>query len=583
MVIRDYNRGLDPAARRSVVLLGLLSSVGLFLVRTGIDEAWPGFDSPALLTALYTLLTAVPIMCALLLEQAHDRLPLIAGVGAALVLTPLAVHTGHSTVPGLETGNGTTYFHYGLAVALACFIATPYLQARRRAPTPLHYPALYEYAWGNALSLAIAHVFTCAAWLILVLWQALFALIGIKWFSALFQQPAFIYWATGLFAGIGLMLGRTQAGAVRTLLNICLTLGRGLFPLAAAVCLLFLAALAFNHLQPLWTTHYAGSLLLALVFTAVALFNSVYQDGEPAQTYPPPLQWLSAACLAVLPVFTGIAAYGLALRVQEHGWTEERLRATMVTAFATLYALGYAISSLRARGGLPAIGQTNAIIALAGVMAMLLTQSPLLDFRRIAVHSQVAHALAPGGDPTQLDLHYLRFGAGRAGNDALLALRNDPRVAGDSRFIADVDAMLLRTNPYDFNEIHAPVTASAFTVLPAGTAVPYDLIQAINRQENEIGRCAAHPGQCLLVQADLLTSGEPTWILIPFAAAWNSPVYVQEAMGWRIKGRLRSDGRTPQDLPAAFGNQPFRTQPSPWKDLVLGDGTRFHVIEQAAP
>jgi hypothetical protein len=582
-VNRDYSVGLEAGARGIVLILGLLSSLGLFLIREGIKADWPAFHSPALLTALYTLLIAVPVVYALLLEQVHDRLPPLVAAIAIVVLMPLAVHTGRAVMPELKNSNGTIYFHYGVAVSLACFIAVPYLQATRRAPTVLHYPALYEYAWGNALTLAIAAVFTSASWLILFLWQALFALIGIKFFTDLFSQPAFGYPATGVFVSIGLMLGRTQAGTVRTLLNICLTLGRGLFPLVAVASLLFLAALAFNHLEPLWHTRHASSLLLTLVLAAVALFNAVYQDGEPAQTYPRPLQWLSAACLAVLPIFVGIAAYGLGLRVRQHGWTEERLWGTLITVFAGLYALGYAISALRTRSGLPAVDKVNSLIALALITALILTQSPILDFRRVAVQSQVAHAFAPGGDPSKLDLHYLRFDAGRAGNDVLRALRSDPRVAGNAPFVASVDDMLQRTNSYNPEESHRPITASVFTVVPTGATVPDGLVQALGKAAPAIGSCAAHPGECLLMQTDLANSGAPIWIVVTAPNLWYMPIYVQDASGWQMKGLLQSDGKKSDDLRALLRNGKFSTQPSAWKNLVLSDGTRFYVVERTAP
>lgn len=574
----------DAAARFAIVCVALITSVGLFMVRQGIDSGWPGFDSPVYLTVAYTLLTAVPLLIALLLWKAGDRTPWIGGFAYLLLLTPLALHTGRAIVPGISYGSAGIYFHFYAVLAITTFVLVPFVQARRAGPSIFHYPALFEYAWNNALSLLVAGAFTLAGWMILALWQELFALIGILFFRELFEKAAFAYPACGLFAGIGIVLGRTQTGAVRTILNICLTLGRALFPLAASVTLLFLGALAFNSLEPLWRTRHAAGLLLILVFAVVSLINAVYQDGTQAPAYKAPLRWLANATLLTLPLFVGIAAYALWLRVVQHGWTEQRLWACLITVVAALHAASYAAAVVRRRESwLALIGPANSRIALILVAVLLATQSTLLDFRDVAVNSQVARALAPGADLAKLDLNYMRFEAGKPGNDALQRLKSNPRLAANTDFLANIERVLGQTNQYQPPAPPKPaITAASFTVIPEGAVVPPGLLQALTNPppvefwlRQGLSSCGEKPGKCLLMQLDLSQDGGAYWVEVNDCGPCKLPVFGEDAAGWTYRGTLEARKVDAAKLITDLRNHRFSTQASPWKDLVVGDGVRY--------
>src|SRR5690554_6393797 len=67
---------------------------------------------------------------------------------------------------------------FGVSIAIGLFVSLPWLQCRLahghwQAP----YPCLFEHAWQNALTLALAALFTGICWLVLALWGALFALV----------------------------------------------------------------------------------------------------------------------------------------------------------------------------------------------------------------------------------------------------------------------------------------------------------------------------------------------------------------------------------------------------------------------
>src|SRR4030095_10448084 len=68
------------------------------------------------------------------------------------------------------------------------------------------YVALFTQAWNNKLVLIEAAGFTGLFWLLLLLWQQLFVMLGLRFFRELFREPLFIYPVTSLVFGGALHL-----------------------------------------------------------------------------------------------------------------------------------------------------------------------------------------------------------------------------------------------------------------------------------------------------------------------------------------------------------------------------------------
>lgn len=117
----------------------------------------------------------------------------------------------------------------------------------------------------------------------------LFALVKVRLFADTFTAPAFVYMATGLMAGLGVLLARGQPRPLRLMLQLVLTLYRLLLPLLALVVVLFVAFLPFTGVQPLWETRKAAPLLMGVLLCLLVFVNAVYQDGS-RQAAPTPLR-----------------------------------------------------------------------------------------------------------------------------------------------------------------------------------------------------------------------------------------------------------------------------------------------------
>lgn len=118
---------------------------------------------------------------------------------------------------------------------------------------------------------------------------------------------------------------------------------------------------------------------------------------------------------------TALCAYAIHLRVQQYGWSADRVWAALAVAVTGFFAAGYAMAAWRRSGAWMADAATVNIAGLPATAALLLaTLTPLLDAERIATASQVDRLLSGTAEPQRFDFAYLRFRSGRAGNDALL-------------------------------------------------------------------------------------------------------------------------------------------------------------------
>lgn len=583
---------MPPAVPRALILvLALIQSLLLLLFHEGQKAGWAAFQAPQNLSLMYTLALASPAMLMLLIRELRDAFSWLSAAGLSLVLLPLALHSGAA-----NTAYDSPIFNaYTLSLTLALFILAAFLQ-NRRDRQGLHYPGLFHHAWDNALTVAATAVFVGAGWLILWLAAGLFRVIGVNLVMNLIERSSFAYPITGLMVGLGIAVSRTQPGALRASLRLCFALCRLLLPCLAVLALAFALTLPFTGLDPLWHTGRAAALLLALLFALVTLTNAVAQDlTQPAEVSRWMRLLLSAGLLS-LPMFALLASYALHLRVAQYGWTVERCYAALVCVIAVVHAFGYAMAALR-RGPvwLGGLARNNIIAAGLLVALLLLAQSPLLDFRAITAHALLQKALADPAKFDRRDLQVLRWGLGPEGIAALRTLKADPRVQADSLTVQHI-AELLEQDPSMAHAYYpSPLVAAHFQVLPAGAAIPDDLLALLNAPTAGVSpatgvgslwvlrQCAdsgaISPPPCVLVRVDLDADGTDEWVAGNRQFGGNSwPFFRRDASGWRHAGELQwVNGEHSSTIPTA----PVRVRPSPWQDLELG-GQRLRVVEESA-
>lgn len=521
----DHHPPLPLASRSTIVLIALLQGLMLYAVQEAADS-WP-FNDVGSRYRWYTWVLTVPTAVALTLVQLRDRrLWLHAGIGSAVVLA-LASWIGWN-LGGSATGlrDDGLLWPFSWSMAVAVFVVLPWWQFRlQHGHWRASYHALFERAWQNGLTLALAVAFTGLTWLLLWLWGALFQLVDVRFFSELFRTSAFIALATGSLFGFGVLIGRTQHRAMQVTRQVLFAVCRGLLPLLSFIAVLFVLSLPFTGLEALWRTRSAATLLLTVSLLLVAMVNAVYQHDGEAAPYPVLLRRLVDASLLALPVYAALALYAMGLRIAQYGWTLERFWGALAVILVCGYAVGYALAVLRSRGRwLQPLETVNRWMCWTVLGMALLANSPVLDGTRISIASQVARLKAGTGAPTidNDDAMALRFNLGRRGVDALRELQQDPRFSGDARAASVISQALARGNWWDSESragelddgIRDMAVLQRHVSRVAGQPEPEaGWWQALLARELDATGCL-HPGQkCVALRRDLDADGVDDMLL----------------------------------------------------------------------
>jgi len=392
--------------RAVAVGLALIQGIVLWWLTASVRaKSWPATD-PGMLAALLAPAVLVPPLVYLQLGLARLRTVAFVSLAAGLVLAALGWHYGAQVVGAVSPmgdtsgprgpGFGQSAFPFALAVCVLCFHALPFLQSalvtRRLWPA---YPKLFEFAWRNALQIALAVVFCAVLWALLALWMKLFSMIGSDFFRHLFTDPRVAFPLTTVAFATAIALSGSVERLQQALRQQLLALSRWLAVLAMLILVLFSIALLLRSPELFGAGQRAVSaawLLWLLVF-CVYLLNAAYQDGSQASPYPRPIGIALRVATPLLVVVAALALYALGVRIDAYGLTVSRAWAVLVAALALVYAVGYTIAAWRRGAWMASMGTVNVIAALLLIAALTLMLTPALSPYRLAADSQVARIL----------------------------------------------------------------------------------------------------------------------------------------------------------------------------------------------
>ena len=390
-----------------MLALSLAQGLALFFLWRALDDGtWPS-RTPMAAFPLWTVALAWPTLLLMSLETDH-RARVFQSVSAfCAVLALLAVYMGRQASPADEFPVGSLVGIYLATMLLACFKALMYVQ-RWAGRTPAGYDALFTLSWRNFLVAAHAAALTGGVYVVLHLWGRLFSAIGVGFFEDLFGRDWFLFPVLAVAFGLGVSIFRRLVDLIDGVAGLLEGLMRLLLPLAVGVTVIFLAALPFTGLDPLWGTGSGTALLLWLNAFVLFFVNAVYQTGRGAP-YPPVVHRVLWPGIAFLPALSALALYGLHLRVDQYGWSVERCWAFTVGVFLAAFSTGYAGCIVRRRDGWPRdLGRVNKVLGWALLAVMLLVNSPALDFRKISLASQLRRVDTGEIDLYAFDFHYAR-------------------------------------------------------------------------------------------------------------------------------------------------------------------------------
>ena len=496
-----------PALPRTPMLaIAFAQGICLYLLYRAFDNnTWPS-ESPLWFYPLLTLSVTVPVLLLLSIDR-DNTASVFKQVGVfGGVLALLAIYIGWQAEPYKAFPVSSLTFVFAASITLACFKALMYLQQRANR-IPLSYEVLFTYSWRNFLVAALSALFVVIFWLILMLWGQLFKVIEIDFFYELFTEEWFAIPVLSVAFGVGVIMFRALTRVIDTITSLLHWLIKLLLPLIVLVAVLFLAALPFVGLDALWSTGNGTALLLWLLAIMLFFTNAVYQDGREATPYPPVIHRFIFAGLCAMPILSALSFYGLSLRVEQYGWSVERCWAFVVWLILSMFAVGYVVGIVRRRDQWTNdLARVNTAMGLAVLAILLLANSPLLDFRKISLNSQLRMVESGETEWRAFDFYYANRHLARPGYLAMEQLKQD---IGDS----DPELLALIENPvYRGLDASTPGSDEMWEKIrfrPEPFDVPSDLKPLVERNSLSV-----RSTDLVMIRVDMDDDGQDEYVLV---------------------------------------------------------------------
>lgn len=560
---------ISRTTRWGMIFIGLLQGTLCYLLMTYLaphNDGWLFYGMPA----------TIAITSALLLTVVSFRQRALWYWMALIFVVVLAmsVWLKWQVEDSDKWRQHEVFMFYGWRLLLMAMLALPWIQyslhvSREQA----RYPHFYRQLWLNALTLLIVFVANGLFWLVLLLWSEMFKLVGIPFFSTLFfDTDWFGYVAFGLITALAVVLARTQSRLVTAVQKLLTFIATGLLPLVALLALMFILTLPFTGLEAISQRVSAAGLMSTLTLLLLLLIAIVREPQKEALPYPGALRYLIKCSLIVAPIYMLIAGWSLWVRIQQYGWTPERLYGVLVVVVLLVWSFGYLASILRrGRNPLELQGPVILGVSLLALGLLVLLSSPVIDAWRISVNSHMGLYHSGKIKPDQVSLYMLDH-SGKPGRAALEALQKDVAFNQDSKRRRDLNSLLQgRRDPV--KELTATQLVSKVVMAP-GSQKPDDAFWAfVKTQGYRITSCAEQ-NACVLVNQDLNADGHPEQVLYAFGDG-ESLVFGMQKNKWDLLAVARlPEGFNKDKLLQAVANQQLGSAPRIWRDITI-DGKRL--------
>lgn len=586
---------VNDRVARLRLLTGLLQGLVLYFLYWSLKNAsWPATNAyiyaPLLLISLF-----VPILFISGLGHLEARRMWIWMIVAIIIATVLGVYdiwrqgdfdrgSWFGLAEGLSRATPSTLLLFftavGFYIAHALVLAAAADQ-RRIA----RYPSYFELAWKLIIQIMFSLLFVGVLWLILWLGAALFMLVKFSFLFDLLRTSWFAIWVTAFAFSTALHITDVRPGIVRGIRSLLLVLMSWLLPITTLLVAGFLIILPFAGLEPLWATRNATSLLLGTAAILVLLINAAFQGGDVADGVARVLRGSARiACILLLPI-TLIAIYALTLRVQQYGWSTDRIIAAACLLIAVCYASGYLWAALERKLWLERIAPVNVLTAVLILLVLLAMFTPLADPARLSVADQLDRLATGKVSAAKFDFDYLRFDGARYGNEALQQFKVASTGADAALLNKYAQATLDKKNKWDRGNKIIPADASAraanITIWPKGTTLPAGFIDqdwTEFKDNYRFPKCLVQEdAKCDAYLIDFNADGK-TEILMRNVNNYDQGVIFGLAAdgAWRPQGKV--DGMHPncKEMSEALSNGNYQLVAPPFKDMQIA-GQRLHI------
>lgn len=431
--------------------------------------------------------------------------------------------------------------------------------------------------WRNTFTLSLTGIMTVLFWLVLLIWSKLFSAIGITFFDGLFFNNLFFApMATGTVMAASIGFCKGLAGPVSVFRQL-VTLAAGvMLPLHAIVSLLFLACLPLTGLAGLPHALSAATILLTmtlmmLVFSAVVdervLSTSLWRRG---------MGRIVLIAQFLTPLLAALAGWALWIRINEYGWTVERVYGVAIALIAFIGSLLLVWFQRRAWSqGAGSMKRYTALMLGLTALGCFLLHTPVVDPYRIEIKNQLARFKQGTAKANEMDIYSFST-AGRRGMQALQIVNQHPQwlYSPDEQKQMLVQ-LLAEKKGKAYQQADVGELQRSIPLRTGSEAPPESWWQSqASYLDYSLATCMVDKDSCLLWMQDLNNDGSLE-VLLYNRNQQEIVIYTAGEAEWRQTGSLSLRDKDPKIEKSIREEMPGTVMKS-WRDLKI-DGQRYPV------
>ncbi|WP_257325427.1 DUF4153 domain-containing protein [Pseudoalteromonas rhizosphaerae] len=465
-----------------IFVLSLVQGIILTLLYRSVEnQLWPATE-PVWLFSLVTFTISFVLLTLLAVEQANIKKLLSYLLPFSLLLSLLGAYIGAQQYPIALVNNDALTAIFIFTALIASFKALMYIQ-QLIGNEAISYSQLVKLSWRNFILFAECWLFVLIFWGILQLGAALFNALEITFFSELLKKDWFWIPTLTLAFGFATVIFRGVMHIEDNISFLLQTLIKFLLPVLTVISLGFLATLPFTGLDKLWQTGSGSSLVLWLQVLTLFFVNTVYQYAADQRPYKIVIHRLVFFGIALLPIYSVIAAYGIWLRVEQYGITVGRCWAILVCLLLACFSFGYLVGIVKKRDAWQQVqSKVNIVMGVVILIFMLLVNSPVLNFQRLSTESQIARLNEGDVSIEEFDYYYFSSNLGRQGYLAMQKLQAQIQSTHPEQAMI-IERMYVNSDNPEFEALAEQTSITEFvthsTFWPRQQVFSDELIQAV--------------------------------------------------------------------------------------------------------
>ncbi|GEB70671.1 hypothetical protein PC2016_2674 [Pseudoalteromonas carrageenovora] len=466
-----------------IITLAILQAIALTLLYSSLENnVWPA-TSPTWLVSLITFSMSFPLLMLMTVNKNNIKTSLLLILPFSLLLSLLGAYAGFQQEPQEYVSNNTLMSVFIFTSLIAGFKGLMYIQQFSSSEN-VSYSRLFKLSWRNFIIFGECWLFVLIFWGILNLGAALFDILDIKFFSELLRDEWFWIPTLTLAFAFASIIFRKLLNIEDNIAFLLQTLIKFLLPVLSVISLGFLATLPFTGLNKLWETGSGSLLVMWLQVLTLFFVNTVYKDDSSVRPYHLLLHRLVFISVALLPVYSVISAYGIYLRVEQHGLTVDRCWGILIWFLLACFSFSYLVGIITKRDNwLEPLSKINIVMGWVVLVSMLAVNSPLLNFQSLSTNSQIARLDAGKVTIEKFDYYYFEYSLGRQGYLAMQLLKQKIETSHPEQY-AIIDRMYVN-NEYALTLEHTVddfIERSVFW--PSQTLIPQDLIEVVFSEQH---------------------------------------------------------------------------------------------------